>query len=155
MLQRIQTVWLFFATACIFALFLFPYIQLVNADGVATAVKVTGVYKSINNQIVQTEPFYALTIGTVILGLVPFAIIFFYKDRKSQVNLAYLDIFLILMYSFWLVQSSKSVVGNIKLETENYGLGVILPSLSILFIILALKGIRRDEKLVRSADRLR
>jgi hypothetical protein len=53
------------------------------------------------------------------------------------------------------VQTAKSVLGNVTLELGNYGIGVILPSLAILFIILALRGIRKDEMLVRSADRLR
>lgn len=155
MLQRIQTVWLFFATAAIFSLFLFPYIQLINADGVATAVKVTGVYQSINQQVVQTEPFLPLTIATVILGLIPFVIIFFYNDRKKQIAIAYVTIVLILGYTFWLVQTTKHIVGNVTLQTNNYGIGMILPSVTILFLILAIKGIRRDEKLVRSVDRLR
>lgn len=155
MLQRVQTIWLFFATAAIFSLFLFPYLQVLNADGTAKALKVTGVYQDVNGQVVQTEPFLALTIATVILGLLPFAIIFFYKNRKKQINVCYLTILAILAYSFWLVQTARDVLGNITLQLGNYGIGVILPSLAILFIILALRGIRNDEKLVRSADRLR
>ena len=155
MLQRVQTIWLFFATAAIFSLFLFPYLQVVNSDGTAQALKVTGVYQDINGQVVQTQPFLALTIATVLLGLLPFVIIFFYRNRKKQITTCYLTILAILGYSFWLVQTAKDVLGNITLELGNYGIGVILPSLAILFIILALRGIRKDEKLVRSADRLR
>lgn len=69
--------------------------------------------------------------------------------------LCYLSIAGILGFSFWLVQTAKEVLGNITLRTENYGLGVILPSLAVLFIILALRGIRHDEKMIKSADRLR
>lgn len=155
MLQRVQTVWLFFATAALFSLFLFPYLQLLNTDGTAKAIKVTGVYQDINGQVVQTEPFMALTIVTVILGLLPFAIIFFYRNRKKQINMCYAAIVAILGFAFWLVQTAKQVLGDFTLQLENYGIGVILPSLAILFIILALRGIRKDEKLVRSADRLR
>ena len=155
MLQRVQTIWLFFATAAIFSLFLFPYLQVIDADGTPKALKVTGVYQDVNGQIVQTEPFLALTIATVVLGLLPFVIIFFFRNRKKQINICYLAILAILGYSFWLVQTAKNVLGNVTLELGNYGVGVILPSLAILFIILALRGIRKDEKLVRSADRLR
>jgi peptidoglycan/LPS O-acetylase OafA/YrhL len=155
MLQRVQTVWLFFATAAIFSLFLFPYLQVLDANRSVKAIKVTGVYQDINGQIVQTEPFQALTIATVVLGLLPFVIIFFYRNRKKQINICYLAIVAILGYAFWLVQTAKQVLGDFTLQLENYGIGVILPSLAILFIILALRGIRKDEKLVRSADRLR
>lgn len=155
MLQRVQTIWLFFATASIFSLFLFPYLQVLNADGSAKAIKVTGVYENVAGQVVQTQPFLGLTIATVILGLIPFLIIFYYKNRKRQIMICYLAIAAILGYTFWLVQTAKQVLGNITLRTENYGIGVLLPSIAILFLILALRGIKNDEKLIKSADRLR
>ena len=155
MLQRIQTIWLFLATATIFCLFLFPFIQFIDVDGTAKVIKATGVYQNLNGQVVQTDAFLALTIATVIVGLVPFVIIFFYKDRKKQIVICYITILLLLAYSFWFIQTAKQQVGNMTLELQNYGIGVLLPSLAILFIILALRGIRHDEKLVRSTDRLR
>lgn len=155
MLQRIQSVWLFLATACIFSLFLFPYLQYLNADGTSSSLKVTGVYSNVAGQVVQTQDFIPLTIATVILGLIPFLAIFDFRNRKRQKQLCYLTVILILGYSFWLVQTAKGVIGNISLNTENYGIGVLLPSLAILFTILALRGIKNDEKLLKSADRLR
>jgi hypothetical protein len=155
MLQRIQTVWLFLASVAILLLFLFPFIQFVDFDGTAKVVKATGLYQNMNGQVVQTHSFIALTISTVIVGLMPLVIILFYKERKKQISLCYVTILLVLAYSFWLVQTAKGEMGTITAQLQNYGIGVILPSLSILFIILALRGIRHDEKLVRSADRLR
>lgn len=155
MLQRIQTIWLFLSTTVIFALFLFPYLQILNANGTAKAIKVTGVYENVGGQVVQTSGFALLTIATVILGLLPFVIIFFYSQRKKQIKLCYLLIVLILGYSFWLAQTAKSVIGDMQLQLQNYGIGVILPCLSILFVILALRAIRNDERLIKSADRLR
>lgn len=155
MLQRIQSVWLFLATCCIFALLLFPYVHLLDPDGTTRAVKVTGVYENLNGQVIQTEPFLALTIATVILALLPFVIIFFYKNRKRQITLCYVTILLIIGLSFWTAQVAKAQAGNSALGLENYGLGVALPPIAILFVILALRGIRNDEKLIRSADRLR
>ena len=155
MLQRVQTIWLFFATAAIFGLFLFPYLQVFNPDGSSRALKIPGIQESVGGQIVQTEAFLALTISTVILGLIPFITIFLYKTRKQQIKMCYLSIVAILGFSFWLVQTAKQALGAINLQTENYGLGVILPSLSVFFVILALRGIRKDEKLIKSSDRLR
>ena len=155
MIQRIQSIWLFFATACIFSLFLFPYLQVLNPDGSSKSLKVTGIYENIAGQVVQTEPFLGLTIATVILGLIPFIIIFLYKDRKKQVMLSYIAIVLIIGFSFWLIQTAKSWLGDITLQAENYGIGIMLPSISILFIILAIRGIKKDDRLIKSADRLR
>lgn len=155
MLQRIQSVWLFLASLCIFALFLFPYLQVLNADGTAKAIKVTGVHENLAGQVVQTEAFLGITIATVVLAMIPLFTIFMYKNRKRQLSLAYATIILIIGFSFWLVQTAKPVLGNITLRTENYGIGVLLPSLAVLFVILAIRGIKRDERLIKSADRLR
>jgi len=155
MLQRIQTIWLFLAGVSIFLLFLFPYLQILNANGTAKVIQVTGVFENIGGQVVSTRGFTGLTIATVLLGLLPFLVIFFYANRKRQIALCYVTIVAILGFSFWLVQTAKSVIGDIQLQIQNYGIGIILPSLSVLFIILALRGIRNDEKLIKSADRLR
>lgn len=155
MIQRIQSVWLFIATACIFGLFLFPYLRIMDSDGIAKDLKVTGVYQNVGGQVVQTEAFLVLTIATVLVGLLPFVIIFLYKNRKKQVLFAYIAIVLVLAYSYWLGQTAKNTIGNISLGPENYGIGAILPSIALLFIILAIRAIKRDEKLIRSADRLR
>jgi len=155
MLQRIQTVWLFLATVALFSLLLFPYIQILNYKGSAMAIKASGVYEDMGGRVVQTQPFLLLTITTVILGLMPFLIIFFYQNRKKQITICYLTILAILGYSFWLVQAAKQAADGIVLGANNYGVGLVLPSLAILFIILAIRGIRSDEKLIKSADRLR
>lgn len=155
MLQRIQTIWLFLATVCLFGLFLFPYVQFLDLGGTAKVIKVTGIYESINGQVVQTEAFLRLTISTVIIALVPFAILFYYQNRKRQLALSYAAILAIFIYSFALANTARKIIGDIELKLENYAIGTLLPSLAIFFIILAIRGIQRDEKLIRSADRLR
>ena len=155
MIQRIQSVWLFLASLAIFLLFLFPYIQFTDPAGIAKAIKITGLYKYTGTEVVLEQAFTILTIGTVLVAFIPVAIIFFYKDRKKQLTYCYIAIVIILAYSFWLVETAKDVIGDLQLQMQNYGLGVLLPSLSILFLVLATKGIRKDDRLVRSADRLR
>jgi len=61
----------------------------------------------------------------------------------------------IIGYSFWMAQTTKKVMGEIQIDTHNWGIGLFLSSISLLFIIFAIKAIQRDEKLVKSADRLR
>lgn len=155
MLQRIQTLWLFLSTTMILALFLFPYLQVFNAMGTPKVIKVTGIYENVGGQIVKTEDFTLITIVTVLLALVPIVIVFMYKDRKRQIMMGYVTILLILAYSFWLATTAKTSLGDVQLQFQNYGLGIIFIPLSILFIILAIRGIRGDIKLLRSADRLR
>lgn len=42
-----------------------------------------------------------------------------------------------------------------KVKDGNYGIGSVLPVAAIILLIIAISGIRKDEKLVRSVDRLR
>ena len=39
--------------------------------------------------------------------------------------------------------------------STNYGIGAVLPALAFIFVILAMVGIKSDERLVKSTDRLR
>ncbi len=153
MIQRIQTVYLFMASLAIYALFLFPFVNVLTGLG-AKKIMVTGIYETVNNQVVQTESFLLLTIATAILGLLPLVLIFFYKRRKKQATFGYILVAVLIAYSFWLAQTVKAAAGT-DLQISDYSIGAGLTSVSILFLILAAKGMLRDEKLVKSADRLR
>lgn len=155
MIQRIQTIWLFLASLALFCMFLFPYLQIVSPEGRAQAIKVTGVYEQINNAPVKTQEFIGFSALTLVIALLPLVVIFFYRDRKKQIALSYLVIISIIGFGFWLAQTAKGIIGDITLDIPNYGIGVLLPSVAIIFMILALKGIRKDEKLIKSVDRLR
>lgn len=153
MIQRIQTIYLLLASLAIYALYLFPIVNVLSVFG-AKKIMVTGVYEVINNQVAQTESFLLLTVVTAMLGLIPIVLIFLFKNRKRQATLVYLNVVLVLGFSFWLAQTIKGAAGKV-LEISDYSIGAGLTSVAVLFLVLAAKGILRDDKLVRSADRLR
>jgi tellurite resistance protein TehA-like permease len=66
----------------------------------------------------------------------------------------YIFVVVMIGYSFWIAQTIK-IAANTTLEISNYNIGAGLTSVAILFLVLAGKGVIRDEKLVKSADRLR
>jgi hypothetical protein len=153
MIQRIQTVYLFLASLAIYGLFIFPVVNILTPIG-AQEINITGVYEKVGNQVVQTQPFMLLTIVTALLGLIPLVLIFQYKKRKQQATLIYIFVVIMIGYSFWIAQTVKSAA-NSTLEISNYSIGAGLTSVAILFLVLAGKGVIKDEKLVKSADRLR
>jgi len=77
--------------------------------------------------------------------------IFNYKSRKKQlwitIGLLILSLLNILLY-WW-----KS--GVPPFESGSYSLGALLSLAIPVFLIMAARGIMRDQKLVKSADRLR
>jgi hypothetical protein len=155
MLQRIQSIYLLLAALAIYALYLFPFVHGVYVDGKLDTIMVTGVFQDINGQRLHAQFFTGLTAATAVIGLIPLVIIFLFKNRKQQIALCYSAILVLFGFSFWMAQEVKGVMGSIQIDTHNWGIGLLLSSISILFIVFAFKAIQRDEKLVKSADRLR
>lgn len=157
MIQRIQTVWLLLTSLTILLLFLFPYLQYFDNFGTAMAIKITGIYQSVSDGVVQTESFILQTIATVVVALLPLVIIFYYRDRKKQLQLSFLNFFLVILMGIWLYFSASQATTTVNktLQLENIGIGALLIPIAAVFVLLAIKGIRKDEKLIKSVDRLR
>ena len=157
MIQRIQTVWLFLASGTLLLLFLFPYLQYFDNYGVGMAIKITGIYQGVSEGVVQVESNILQTLATVIASFVPLLIISFFRDRKKQIKLALINILVVFLLGLWFFFTAKSAVQlvNKSIAIENIGIGALLVPLSMVFLLLAIKGIRKDEKLIKSVDRLR
>lgn len=147
MIQRIQSIWLLFASIAILCLLLVPVIGAAsdkgyyNLDGFGLQLEGTAQLKNI-----------PLLVSIILAGLISLINIFNFRNRKLQIRIASLNIFLILALSFWLSQIIKGIEGIKTLDIEP---GMFLPLVAIIFTLLAIRGIKQDEKLIRSADRLR
>jgi hypothetical protein len=144
MIQRIQSIWLLLAALCgVSALFVPFAIQ-------ATSPKYTEVVDLTAVTPLQFIPAL-LTIGAFsILSLVA---IFGYKNRKSQLRFCYiaaLGALLTVVLEYFKIRSWLQE----GIATQ-YAYGLVLAPAALLFILLAVQSIRKDEKLVRSLDRLR
>ncbi len=157
MIQRIQSLWLFLAAAVFSALFLFPYLQFADGQGMAAALKVTGVYTSEDGASVRQEFYLWQTLGAVALTIFPLYIIFLFKTRKRQAALAYLNAILVLLFGAWMYFTADTtlMLHEKSWTGQNIGVGFFLLPLVLVFLLLAARAIRKDDKLVRSADRLR
>jgi len=157
MIQRIQTVWLFLASGTLLLLFLFPYLQYFDNYGVGMAIKITGIYQGVSEGVVQVESNILQTLATVIASFLPLLTISFFRDRKKQIKLALINIFVVVLLGVWFFFTARNAVQlvNKSIAIENIGIGSLLIPLSIVFLFLAIKGIRKDENLIKSVDRLR
>ena len=143
------------AGLCIFALFLFPLVHGVYVDGKPLTIMVTGVFEDVNGQSTHTQFFTALAAATAVVAVIPLGLIFLYSNRKQQIMLSYIAMVVVIGYSFWMSQTAKGVMAGTQINTNNWGIGLFLSSISLVFLLLAISAIKRDEKLVKSADRLR
>jgi len=140
MLQRIQTVYLFIAFITVGVLpFVFPLFVDGNGDNF----------------------YFVQNLGYVFLfGLsttLTVASILTFKKRKNQFVMNRLNIILNLILLGLFIYQSLNLSGDAdrtKFVSEK-GIGMILPVISIVFLSLANRGIKKDEDLVKSVDRLR
>ncbi len=150
MIQRIQSVWLLVAallSACVFMLNMLS----INYVDPATGTEITKGVKLL-------EYSYVLALLAIVLVALPLIAIFMFKNRKRQVNMALLSIVLNIGFiAFHLTFIKDHYLDTLKIpaQSTSYGIASFLPVAAIIFLVMAISGIRKDEKLVRSADRLR
>ncbi|SKB87479.1 protein of unknown function [Sphingobacterium nematocida] len=157
MIQRIQSIWLLLAAVVILGLFIFPYLNYTDLVGLGKKLLVTGSYSAVNNESVKQESYILQTVATLVLGFIPIITIFLYKNRKRQLTLIFVEILLICLFAVWLFVSANNTLSLISQSfgAHNIGVGFFLLPVAIIFLAMAIGGIRKDEKLIKSADRLR
>ncbi|MFH6771557.1 DUF4293 domain-containing protein [Gaetbulibacter aestuarii] len=136
MIQRIQTIYLLIAAGISAGLiFVFPLWTAEN--GVLVYAQDNFLY-------------LGLFLASALLSLIS---IFRYKNRKSQFMLGRLNIILNFILLGFFVYRILTAPGESHISEK--GVGVFLPVISIVFLALANKAIKKDEDLVKSVDRLR
>lgn len=152
MIQRIQTIWLLLASITIACLFFIPTVS--SSDGtVAYQIFASGIYKVSNGESTRIQSFIPLTISTIAVAAICIVNIFNFRKRTAQKRVILASIALITGLLFWNNVYAKQIPG--VSESVSYGVGAFLPAMAILFCVLAFRGIVADEKLLKSADRLR
>lgn len=143
MIQRIQTIYLFLASVVLGGL-----------------IFVFNLWNTIKGKIFVVDLFSEeeltfkvvplMFIASSILSLVA---IFLFKNRKLQFVIGRIIILINLFLLGLLIYLSLTLSGETSVSEK--GIGMFLPILAILLVVLANKAIKKDEDLVKSADRLR
>jgi len=152
MIQRIQSIWLLLASIIILCLLVVPISTVVN-ENIGYVLYGTGIKEFKNGVETASAINTPLLVITVLAGLLSLVNIFNFKNRTLQKRIAIINIALILGLSFWLFNLAQQIPGGIEHAEINPGL--FLPLGNIIFTLLAIRSIGKDEKLIRSAERLR
>ena len=136
MLQRIQTVYLLL-TGIIAGILPFWMHLWANLEG---------------NPVFAKQHIFILLLfeGAALLAVIA---IFMFKNRKLQFVLNRLNMILNLTLLGVFVFRSLNISGESDISEK--GIGMLLPIISIVFLVLANRAIKKDEDLVKSVDRLR
>lgn len=152
MIQRIQSIWLLLAAITISCLFLFPMASA-TVGNATYELLVSGIYQKTAEQTTKLQGFLPLTLSTIAVALMCIFNIFNFRKRNAQKRIAIVTIVFIISLSFWCSRYAQKMPGYP--DAAQTKLGMFLPVIAIFFVILAIRGINNDEKLIRSADRLR
>ncbi|MBA2761987.1 MAG: DUF4293 domain-containing protein [Segetibacter sp.] len=141
MIQRIQSVWLLLA-----AILAFVFTQL--------PIFIATVAGNVVKKFLPTESLLLFAIS-VAVGLLALACIFLYKNRPLQLKLSIIGILAsVVLIAIEVWQISRFEADNSLLKGSYYW-GSLLPIAVMVCFILAASALRKDEKLVKSLDRLR
>ena len=143
MIQRIQSIFLLLGSGACFGLF--------GTDVADTPAPIIG-------SDLFTDAEYDVFDDPVLLGafglagLLLLAGIFLFRNRKLQTKISLAAVALVAIGTAYGIYQ---FVSDVAADSATPDLGVGLPALAIVFAILARNYINKDERLVRSADRLR
>ena len=136
MIQRIQSVWLLIASVITFlTLKLSFYSGTYLPDNL---------YHQLNGT--QNLPLMIATIG---LGVLTLITIFLYKNRHTQLWLCIVAILLDVVLLFLYYRETSSFTRG------DYAFTAVLHFIIITALLLAARGINKDEKLIKDSNRLR
>ena len=136
MIQRIQTIWLLLASVCSFLTFRVSFYY-----GLKTGI-------TINEPLNATSDILLIILAAA-TGIGAFVAIFLFKDRKTQLRVTIAAILLsILSIVIYFARTKNFTDGRFTITAI---VSVLVP----VFLFLAAKGIWKDQKLVKSLDRLR
>jgi len=141
MIQRIQSLWLLIVAIAAFATYTLKLYIGTNTAGTEI------IFPLAENLI--------LVIVIIALGILAMVSIFLYKNRKLQFKLAIFGIIFSVGFLFLEYYAVESFKTERQIQSGSYQLGALLPILMVFLFFFAARGIYRDERLIKSMDRLR
>ena len=138
-------------------LFYFFPLGLFDVEGGVAAIKLIG--KDLPPENVQTDyaGVYRWTLmGAGLLGIVlALYTIFQFRERLYQVKLCRFNTLIhlvMLVVSFFYLDQLKASLSHLDFT---YGPAIFFPLASLFLLLLSIRSIKKDEALVRAADRIR
>lgn len=99
--------------------------------------------------------FPSLLVAVICIA-VPLIAIFMFKNRKKQKGMVALAMVLNIGFIAVMMMHITDFNNGTPIPSDtSYQLGAVLPIISFILMILALRGINKDQKLIKSLDRLR
>ena len=155
MIQRVQSIYLLLAVIASALMFIFPLAEFYGDSNFVLYAYELNFFDPDPNLILS--PYFLMPLmGTIFLIIIlSLMTVFSYKNRKRQLLLTRISMGLTMVllagYFFGYIGLLEGAVGN----PPNYQFASFMPVLVFVFMFLANRSILKDEKLIKSMDRLR
>jgi len=147
MIQRIQTLYLMVSAILVGMLFILPFAEIAE-DGAIYLFNSKGI---IQDGTLKENGLAISALIAIIMAIHGFAILS-YKKRIRQIRVTVFSILLLLgLFGMFFFFTYFSFV-NAQIS---YKISMVFPLLAIILDYLAIRGIGKDEALIRSIDRIR
>ncbi len=145
MIQRKQSIWLLLVALLNAGVF---YFDLYHMHTMVNGVDTLGQ--------LRVADHYPSLIIAVVITLLPLVTIFMYGNRKQQMRMiAYSLVAESAFITLVLTRVTRLEKLPVPPSSGSYWIGAVLPIVAVIFLIMAMLGVRKDDKLVKSMDRLR
>lgn len=141
MIQRIQSIWLLIVAIAAFATYTLTLYKGKLAAG--------------TEKVLQLADDFLLVIIIIALGILAIICLFLFKNRKLQFKLSVFGVIFSIGFLFLEYFRVESFKKDNLIQTGSYQIGALLPLVMVIFFFLAARGVYKDERLVKSMDRLR
>lgn len=154
MIQRIQSVYLILTTILAGLFLTGIFFEFVSGEGSRFIVSISGIYENSTESLLMTGKIIPVLLIAVIIPMVSLITLFLFRNRKLQMRAILILIILVIL----LIGTSAYYVlpfirpGNGKLIPV---FRMFIPVINLFLGIMAYFAVRKDEKMVRSYDRLR
>lgn len=166
MIQRVQTIYLLIAAIVNGVSLLVPFWMFQNGSQTETIKGMeiigsgseTAASQSFMAWELTPTPLLAVFGGICIFASIWMIIdIFLFKNRKRQIQFAYFGVILLmielLVMIYMTLEGPYTMSATLDEGMVQYGLA--FPVVALILVWLAIRNIQKDEKLVRSVDRIR
>ena len=154
MIQRIQTIYLFITFIVILLMLFFPLAEFLEGNELAYLLNAGGVKDISGEGNFEHIGTYPIALLISIIALTSLITIFLFKRRDLQIRLCIYNM-VFMLGSIGMIYFYTSNIANETQTSVQYALPSILPFITIIFTLMALRNIRKDDKKVKSMNRIR
>jgi Domain of unknown function (DUF4293) len=155
MIQRIQSLYLSF----IFLLSLFflngSFLSFIDKNGSVIKITICGIIKDTGGQgFEMIEKLLPLSLFIIFIPILSVITVLLFKNRKIQMWLALSLIVIIAVFIIASIHLSFITMSKFQARIIP-GFKMFLPVIMLVLTVLAYRGIRKDDRLIKSYNRLR